>query len=47
MERSDLPGQFPFDLPSYQQLGYDEPDELTTTLPSVMEALLQRFNLLT
>jgi hypothetical protein len=47
MERSDLPGQFPFDLPSYQQLVYDAPDELNQTLPSVMEALLQRFNLLT
>jgi hypothetical protein len=47
MERSDLPGQFPFDLPSYQQLVYDAPDELNQTLPSVIEALLQRFNLLT
>jgi hypothetical protein len=28
-------------------LVYDEPAELSQTLPSVMEALLQRFNLLT
>lgn len=45
-ERSDLSGHFPFDLPSYQQLLYDEPEELSQALPSVMEALLQRFNLL-
>ncbi len=47
MERSDLPGQFPFDLPSYQQLLFQKPDELNRTLPSVLETLLQRFNLLT
>ena len=45
MERKDLPGQFPFDLPNYQQLLFQNPDELRQTLPSVMEALLQRFNL--
>ncbi len=47
MERSDFPGQFPFDLPSYQQLLFQKPDDLRQTLPSVMEALLQRFNLFT
>ena len=46
MERQDLPGQFPFDLPNYQQLLFQKPDELSRTLPSVMETLLQRFNLL-
>ena len=46
MERSDLLGQFPFDLPNYQQLLFQSPDDLRETLPSVMESLLQRFNLL-
>lgn len=46
MERKDLPGQFPFDLPNYQQLLFQKPDDLSSTLPSVMEALLQRYNLL-
>ena len=46
MERSDLLGQFPFDLPNYQQLLFQTPDNLRQTLPSVMESLLQRFNLL-
>jgi hypothetical protein len=45
MERSDLPGQFPFDLPNYQQLLFQKPNHLRQTLPSVMETLLQRFNL--
>jgi len=46
MERSDLLGQFPFDLPNYQQLLFQTADDLRETLPSVMESLLQRFNLL-
>jgi hypothetical protein len=45
MEREDLPGQFPFDLPNYQQLLFQKPDDLRQTLPSVLENLLQRFNL--
>src|SRR4028118_8123 len=47
LERSDLPGQFPFDLPNYQQLLYNKPDDLRSSLPSLIETLLQRFNLLT
>ena len=47
MERLDLPGRFPFDLPSYQQLSFQQPEELQRTLPSVLENLLQRYNLLT
>jgi hypothetical protein len=47
MERSDFPGQFPFDLPNYQQLSFQKPDDLRKSLPSVMETLLQRFNVLT
>jgi hypothetical protein len=46
MERKDLPGQFPFDLPNYQQLLFNKPEELKSSLPAVLETLLQRFNLL-
>jgi hypothetical protein len=46
MERQDLPGQFPFDLPNYQQLLFRQPKDLEKNLPSVMETLLQRFSLL-
>ncbi|MBE9125124.1 MULTISPECIES: hypothetical protein [unclassified Coleofasciculus] len=45
MERQDLPGQFPFDLPNYQQLVFQRAKDLQRTLPSVLETLLQRFNL--
>ncbi len=44
-ERSDLAGQFPFDLPKHQQLSFKTVSELRTMLPLVMETLLQRFNL--
>ncbi len=47
MERPDLLGQFPFDLPNYQQLSFQEQNELERTLPTVLETLLQRFNLFT
>lgn len=47
MERDDLSGQFPFDLPNYQQLLFQKPDELQQTLPTVLQNLLQRFNILT
>ena len=45
MEREDLQGKFPFDLPKYQQLSFRDPDELRQTLPSVVETLLQRYSL--
>lgn len=47
MERPDLLGQFPFDLPSHQQISFQKPDELLQILPTVLENLLQRFNLFT
>lgn len=47
MERPDLSGQFPFDLPNYQQISFQTPEELKSSLPPVIEASLQRFNLLT
>ncbi|MBW4647908.1 MAG: hypothetical protein KME06_04300 [Kastovskya adunca ATA6-11-RM4] len=46
MERSDLPGQFPFDLPNYQQLRFKTATELHQTLPPLLETLLQRFNVI-
>jgi len=46
MDRPELPGRFPFDLPHYQQLLFQKPEELSQTLPSVLETLLQRYNLL-
>jgi hypothetical protein len=45
MERSDMPGQFPFHLPNHQQLLFNTASELRQTLPLVLETLLHRFNL--
>ncbi|MEQ9358649.1 hypothetical protein [Coleofasciculus chthonoplastes] len=47
MERPDLPGQFPFEVPQHQQLLFRRPEDLQKTLPVVLETLLQRFNLWT
>ena len=47
MERPDLPGQFPFEVPQHQQLLFNHPEDLQKTLPVVLETLLQRFNVLT
>ncbi|ACB53959.1 unknown [Crocosphaera subtropica ATCC 51142] len=44
-QRSDFSGQWPFDLPSHQQLEFKTSEELSQTLPQVIEALLQRFKL--
>lgn len=38
-------GKQAFDLPTHQQLSCSTVDELLMTLPSVLEALLQRYNL--
>jgi len=45
MERNDLHGDYPFDLPSHQQLICETSLELEKSLPSVLEALLQKYNL--
>lgn len=45
MEREDLSGEFPFDLPNRQQLLFTSADELNEILPILIESLLQRFNL--
>ncbi|OKH23132.1 hypothetical protein [Chroogloeocystis siderophila] len=47
MQRKDLAGQLPFDLPNYQLLQFNNSIELGTILPQVMETQLQRFNLFT
>jgi hypothetical protein len=45
LDRPELKGDFSFDLPQHQQLQYTSVTELKKTLPPVLEALLQRFNL--
>lgn len=45
MERPDLEGQFPFDLPKLQSLQFKDGKELNKILPKVIETQLQRFNL--
>jgi len=45
MERPNMTGQLPFDLPEHQQLSFTNQDQLLQTLPSMLENLLARFNL--
>ncbi len=45
MERPDLPGQFPFDLPSENRLLFKDKAQLRKSLPSLVQSALQRFNL--
>ena len=44
LDRPDLQGNYPFDLPSPQQLSCTS-TELENSLPTVLESLLQKFNL--
>jgi len=46
MERSDLPGQFPFDTPTHNRLSFTQKSELKKELPQLLEKRLQRFNLI-
>lgn len=46
MDRPDLPGQFPFDLPSGSRLQFRTKPELRKLLPAMIETQLQRFNLI-
>lgn len=46
MERSDIPGQFPFDVPNRNRLVFKNKTELHKVLPGAIETQLQRFNLL-
>jgi hypothetical protein len=45
LERSDLLGQFPFDLPSQSRLVFQNKAQLHKTLPALVKTQLQRFNL--
>lgn len=45
MQRSDLSGQPPFDLPNHQHLQFKDSKELNKILPQILETQLQRFNL--
>ncbi|HAX77243.1 MAG TPA: hypothetical protein DCY88_15770, partial [Cyanobacteria bacterium UBA11372] len=45
MERPDMSGQFPFDLPNYQRLSFKTAAELDKILPKAIEAQLARYNL--
>ncbi len=45
MERSDMPGQFPFDTPTRNRLSFTKKSELTKELPVLLQERLQRFNL--
>jgi hypothetical protein len=46
MERSDLPGQFPFDTPTRNRLIFTKKAELHKEMPQLLQDRLQRFNLL-
>jgi hypothetical protein len=45
MERPELTGKLPFDLPQHQQLSFKTATDLKKTLPTLLKSLLQRFNL--
>ncbi len=45
MERSDMPGQFPFDTPTRNRLSFEKKSELTKVLPQLLQERLQRFSL--
>lgn len=45
MQRPDLEGQLPFDLPKLQSLQFKDSKELNKMLPQVIETQLTRFNL--
>ena len=46
MERSDLPGQFPFDIAAQHKLEFTSKSSLQKALPKMLDAKLQRFNLI-
>ena len=46
MERSDVAGQFPFDLPSGNRLSFRNKTDLHKVLPQAIEEQIQRFNLI-
>ncbi len=46
MDRANINGQFPFDLPSQNRLLFRNKTDLNKVLPQAVETQLQRFNLL-
>jgi hypothetical protein len=46
MERSDMPGYFPFDLPSQNRVTFKDKTQLKKLLSKAVESQLHRFNLL-
>lgn len=46
LERSDIPGQFPFDVPSQSRLLFKDRAQLRKILPNTIQTQLQQFNLL-
>lgn len=47
VRRSELSGRVPFDLPAYQQVEFPDPSAIAQMLPDLVEAMLQRFTLVT
>ena len=45
MDRDDVKGNFPFELPNHRQLSVQTAKELENSLPKMVETLLQRFAL--
>ena len=45
LDRRDIPGQFPFDLPSQHRLVFKDKAQLHKQLPLMVQAQLQRFSL--
>ncbi|NJL48175.1 MAG: hypothetical protein HC929_12700 [Leptolyngbyaceae cyanobacterium SM2_5_2] len=45
MQRDDLPGQYPFDVPAQNRLTFATKAELTKQLPKALDKHLSRFNL--
>lgn len=45
MERSDMPGIFPFDLPGHNRLQFRNASQLKTMLSETLESQLERFRL--
>jgi hypothetical protein len=45
MERSDLSGEMPFDMPGYKQHSFTTANQLSKSLPKLLETLLQRYSL--
>ncbi|MGK7898389.1 MAG: hypothetical protein AB4372_33445, partial [Xenococcus sp. (in: cyanobacteria)] len=45
MERDDLEGKYPFDVPGYKELRFRTEQDLQANLPGLLELLLEKFTL--